>query len=324
MAETESRLSAEAHPNAVQPTLRHSSRLAITGGILLILLYALTWRWVETDAALLQRLWFLPGVGVVGAIIANASGTGGGVVFVPVFNALHDLGEMTLDPLQVTAVSMGIQAFGMSLGALRWTDRLYHQKPPAPLEARTRVRDFWLVSALVAAIAVPALLATQRLVPFDGHAVLLGYKTFSIILGIALIMATWTINFNAPERSALSKFDLAMLALIAIAGGAITALFSVGIGELVAFYLFLRHYPVLLCVGTACVISSLSVISGLVWHIEHGTVQWEVVLLAAPGAMLGALFARPVALWLGPRKLKTAGGAWIVLSALYLLWLNWG
>ena len=122
---------------------------------------------------------------------------------------------------------------------------------------------------------------------------MLGYKGFSILLGIALITATWTINRNTTERSEIAPVDLAVLALIAIPGGAITALFSVGIGELIAFYLFLRHYPVLLCVGTACIISSASVIAGLVWHIEQGTVQWEVVLLAAPGAMFGALLARP-------------------------------
>lgn len=318
MAEAESRL------NTVQPTLRHTSRFALAGGALLLAIYALSWAIVPTDAELLENLWFLPAVGVVGAIIANASGTGGGVVFVPVFNALRDLGEMSLDPLRVTAVSMGIQAFGMSLGAFRWTDRLYHQKPSAPLEAPTRTRDYWLVSLMVSAIAIPALLATQRLVPFDGQAVLLGYKTFSILLGLALIFATWTINRDVAERSELAPIDIFVLAAIAIPGGAITALFSVGIGELVAFYLFLRHYPVLLCVGTACVISSLSVIAGLFWHIENGMVQWEVVLLAAPGAMVGAFLARPIALWLGARKLKTAGGAWIVLSALYLLWLNWG
>lgn len=324
MAPPESRLSAEAHPNAVQPTLRHSSRLAIAGGILLALVYALGWHWVETDAALLRQLWFLPGVGVAGAIIANASGTGGGVVFVPVFNAMRDLGVMALDPLRVTAASMGIQVFGMSVGALRWTDRLYHQKPPAPLEALTGVRDYWLVCGLVLALSLPAMLATQRLCNFDGHAVLLGYKSFSIVLGLALLVATWTFNRNVPERRRIEPVDFAMLALISIPGGAITALFSVGIGELVAFYLFLRHYPMVLSVGTACVISSVSMIAGSLWHVQAGTVQWEVVLLAAPGAMLGAFLARPIALWLGPRKLKTYGAIWIVGSALYLLWLNWG
>lgn len=318
MAAPQSRL------NRVQPTLAHSSRLALLGGAVLLFAYAALWWLVPHDGALLERLWFLPGVGVVGAIIANASGTGGGVVFVPVFNALRELGTMALDPLQIVAVSMGIQAFGMSLGALRWTDRLYHQHDPAQLEARTRSGDYWLVSLAVLAVSLPAMLATQRLVAFDAQAVLLGYKTFSIVLGLALIAATWTINRAAPERDHLARADLVVLLLIAVPGGAITALFSVGIGELVAFYLFLRHYPMVLCVGTACVISAVSCIAGLVWHVEAGTVQWEVILLAAPGAMLGAFLARPIALWLGARRLKTAGGAWIVLSACYLIWLNWG
>lgn len=309
--------------NTVQPTLAHSSRLAIVGGTLLAALYVLVWLLLETNPALLTQLWFLPGVGVVGAIIANASGTGGGVVFVPVFNAMRDLGAMDLDPLRVTAVSMGIQAFGMSVGALRWTDRLYHQKPPSELEAQTRMRDYWLVCGLVLLLSVPALLATQRLFSFDGQAVLLGYKSFSIVLGVALLIATWTFNRDIPERTRLEPVDIAMLALISIPGGAITALFSVGIGELVAFYLFLRHYPILLSVGTACVISAISVAAGLIWHVDAGTVQWEVVLLAAPGAMFGAFLARPIALWLGPRKLKTLGAIWIVGSALYLLWPNW-
>lgn len=318
MAQAESRL------NTVQPTLGHSSALTLAGGALLVAAWAACWLVVDTDPALLRQLWFLPGVGVVGAIIANASGTGGGVVFVPVFNALRDHGVMALDPLQVVAVSMGIQAFGMSLGALRWTDRLYHQHRPGALEAQARPRDYWVVVAVVLTLALPALLATQRAVPFDGPSVLLGYKLFSIVLGIALIVATWTFNRALPERTRLERVDLAMLALIALPGGAITALFSVGIGELVAFYLFLRHYPVVLCVGTACVISAVSVLTGLVWHVGHETLVWEVVLLAAPGAMLGAFLARPIALALGPRKLKTFGGAWIVLSALYLLWLTFG
>jgi uncharacterized membrane protein YfcA len=309
--------------NRVQRALAHSSHLALVGGALLVAAYTALWWLVPYDPALLERLWFLPGVGVVGAIIANASGTGGGVVFVPVFNALRELGTMALDPLQVVAVSMGIQAFGMSLGGLRWTDRLYHQHAPAALEARTRPRDYWLVSGAVLALSLPAMLATQRLFAFDAHAVLLGYKTFSIVLGLALIAATWTVNREAPERTELAPTDLAALLLIAIPGGAITALFSVGIGELVAFYLFLRHYPMVLCVGTACVTSAVSCIAGLIWHVQAGSVEWEVVLLAAPGAMIGAFLARPIALWLGARRLKTAGGAWIVLSACYLVWLNW-
>ena len=289
---------------------------------MLALAYGALWIVVPFDTALLAQLWPLPGVGVVGAIIANASGTGGGVVFVPVFNALREWDALALTPLGVVAVSMGIQSFGMTLGGLRWTDRLFHQRKTASGEALARPRDYWTVCALVLAISTPALLATQRLLPFEPGAVLAGYKAFSILLGLALIVATWTYNRDLPERGALAPVDLAALALLAAPGGMLTAFFSVGIGELVAFYLFLRHYPMVLCVGTACVISSASCIAGLVWHVEAGAVQWEVVLLAAPGAMLGAFLARPIALWLGARRLKTAGGVWIAASALYLLWLD--
>ena len=148
-------------------------------------------------------------------------------------------------------------------------------------------------------------------------------KTYLLIsvLGLALIATTWTVNRERPERTSLSRIDLIVVMLLAIPGGFIPALFSVGVGELVALYLFIRHYPVLLCTGAACAISAVSVISGSIWHIDAGTMPWEVVVLAGPGAALGGFFARPIALWLGARRLKTLDGSWIVLSAIYLLWL---
>ena len=297
----------------------------MVGGAALVALYAGILLFAAYDPALLRALWFLPGIGVLGAAIANTSGTGGGVVFVPVFNALREHGVMTLDPLRVTAASMAIQCFGMTMGGLRWTDRLLHQsaKPSSSLEVCVRPRDFALVIFAVLALSLPAMLAMQRLTTVDGQLILLGYKTFSIFLGLALIITTWTINNNRPERSRLEKVDILALLLIALPGGALTALFSVGIGELVALYLFIRHYPVLLCTGAACVISSVSVLAGSIWHIESGTIPWEIVLLAGPGAALGGFLARPIALWLGARRLKTLDGAWIILSACYLIVLNW-
>ncbi|QUL37838.1 sulfite exporter TauE/SafE family protein [Erythrobacter sp. JK5] len=297
-------------------------RLVVIGGLVLLIAYGMLAASVAVDTDLLASLWFLPGVGAIGAIIANTSGTGGGVVFVPAFNALREHGVMSLEPLQVVGVSMAIQSFGMTMGALRWTDRLYHQPAPEPLHATVSPRDFFLVAGAVLALSLPAMLLTQRLAQFDQQDVLLAYKGFSILLGLALIVSTWTVNLARPEKGRIERFDLAVLLLIAIPGGAITALFSVGIGELVALYLFIRHYPVLLCTGVACLISSVSVIAGVIWHVEAGTIQWEVVLLAGPAAALGGFLARPIAIWLGARRLKTLDGAWIVLSALYLFWLN--
>jgi uncharacterized membrane protein YfcA len=300
-------------------------RLVIFGGAALVALYLGILLFATYDPVLIGQLWFLPGIGALAAVIANTSGTGGGVVFVPVFNGLREHGIMTLDPLRVTAASMAIQCFGMTIGGLRWTDRLLHQPVLAASsqEVRVRPRDFALVILAVLALSLPAMLAMQRLAMVDGQLILLGYKIFSIFLGLALIITTWTINHDRPERARLEKVDILILLLIAIPGGALTALFSVGVGELVALYLFIRHYPVLLCTGTACVISSVSVLVGIIWHIEIGTIAWEIVLLAGPGAVLGAFLARPIALWLGARKLKTLDGTWIVLSAVYLIVLNW-
>lgn len=312
-----------AQAEAAPPTMPlPPGRIVWAGSAVLLAAYIALWALVPTDPELLAKLWFLPGVGVVGAIIANTSGTGGGVVFIPVFNALREWGVMSLAPLSVVGVSMAIQSFGMTMGGLRWTDRLLHQPAPRALEANVQRRDFATVVLAVLALSLPAMLATQRLTAFDQHDVLYGYKAFSIALGCALIAATWTINAARPEHARLARIDLIVLLALAIPGGMLTALFSVGIGELVALYLFIRHYPVLLCTGAACVISAVSCIAGTVWHIEAGTIPWEVLLLSAPTAALGGFLARPIALWLGAKRLKTLDGSWIVLSALYLLWLN--
>ena len=298
-------------------------RLVLAGGAVLLLMYLSILLFATYDPQLIGQLWFLPGIGMLAAVIANTSGTGGGVVFVPVFNALREHGIMTLDPLRVTAASMAIQSFGMTVGGLRWTERLLDQPVASATEVRVRPRDYALVILAVLALSLPAMWAMQRLTAVDGHLILLGYKAFSIFLGLALIITTWTINHNRPERGRLEPVDIAVLLLIAVPGVALTALFSVGVGELVALSLFTRHSPVLLCTGTACVISSVSALVGSIWHIQIGTMSWEIVLLAAPGAVFGAFLARPIALWLGARRLKTLDGTWIVLSAVYLIVLNW-
>lgn len=289
------------------------------GAVLLAAGYAAIWMLAPLNPGLLRALWFLPGIGLLGATVANTSGTGGGVVFIPVFNILRDSGVMSLDRTQVVAASFLIQCFGMTMGALRWTTGL-HRQPPEEREAT--LFDFWRVIALVLVLSIPTMLATQRLARFDPHDVLLGFKGFSILLGIAVIATTWTVNRTRPPLEHVHAGDYGAVAAIALLGGFVTALFSVGVGELVALYLFIRHYPVVLCTGTAVVISALSCLAAAPFHVASGTVVWEVVALAAPGALLGGYLARPLALWLGARRLKTLDGGWIIASSLYLILLN--
>ena len=291
-------------------------RLGVT---ILVMAYASVFVFVRLDPMLLKHLAFVPAIGVLGATIANTSGTGGGVVFVPVFNILRHVRVMSLDRVQVVAASFLIQSFGMSMGALRWGTGIYASQAP---DGGIRVRDFWRIVVVVASISIPVMLATQQFAHFDPHHVLVAFKVFSITLGVALIATTWTINHTRAEQTQLQRLDLLALIALSMIGGFVTALFSVGIGELVALYLFIRNYPLVTSTGSAVIVSSLSMLAGAPFHILAGHVRWEVVMLAAPGALLGAFFARSLALWLGSKRLKTADGLWIILSSVYLIVLN--
>lgn len=303
---------------------RRLGAVTALGGACLLAGYAAIWWLAPLSPQLLSELWFIPAIGLFGATIANTSGTGGGVVFVPLFTILRDAGVMALDPAQVVATSFLIQCFGMSVGALRWSTGIYSvpdQQRASPSHALS-IRGYWSVVALVLLFSLPAMLATQQLAGFDPHDVLLAFKCFSIALGLAVIATTWTVNRTRPPRQRVLWWDFVVLAGLGAAGGFVTALFSVGVGELVALYLFIRHYPVSLCTGTAVTISAISVLAGAPFSIVHGYVVWDVVVLAVPGAMLGGYLARPLALWLGAKRLKTIDGCWIVASSLYLILLN--
>jgi uncharacterized membrane protein YfcA len=294
-------------------------KIVAIGAAALVIGYLTIWAFAPLSPRLIGALWFLPPIGLLGATIANTSGTGGGVVFVPVFNILRSAHIMALNPTQVVAASFLIQCFGMTMGALRWSAGLHHQPRG---ERPVSTADYWRVIGIVLLGSLPVMLATQRLAHFDAHDVLLSFKAFSILLGIAVIATTWTVNRTRETLPQVVALDFVVLAVIGVVGGFVTALFSVGVGEMVALYLFIRHYPVVLCTGAAVTISSISMLAGAPFHILAGNVVWEVVVLAGPGAALGGYLARPIALWLGANRLKTLDGCWIVASSLYLIVLN--
>ena len=101
---------------------------------------------------------------------------------------------------------------------------------------------------------------------------------------------------NRTERPAeLSQMDIWALAGIGILGGGATAMFSVGVGELMALYLFLRRFPLEVCVPPAVIVSALSVLSGTPYHLFNGDLVFEILVFAAPAVMLGGFLARRLA-----------------------------
>lgn len=96
-----------------------------------------------------------------------------------------------------------------------------------------------------------------------------------------------------------------------------TAWLSVGVGEIVAFYLILRRFDVTLSVAAAVVISAISVWSAAPEQLLFGQQAiWQVMALAGPGAVIGGLIARHLVIKLGAHRLKLFFASWLLIIGL--------
>lgn len=297
--------------------------------VLLAIAYTLLLRESALDLAILMGLWFFFPVGIMGAIIANATGTGGGVVFVPIFAALKD-GAIALPPelLQIAtlkaeesvAVSFTIQCFGMSIGALTWAYGIFVKDSLAWNE---KVSSQTLAALVFAPLAtgLPALLLTQAFVEVEGDQLIVWFKIFSLSLGTILLIFTWAQRRQAAKdrKVWVSPGEIWVLLGIGVIGGAVTALFSVGIGEFLAIYLILRRFPTKVAIAVAVWVSVVCVITGFWDGYFGGLVRLEIALIAVPGAVVGGFLAKGIASVLGSLWLKTLASIWIIASSLYLL-----
>lgn len=291
--------------------------LTLGGAAVLAIAYVCILVFAPLDAERLGLFWPFSALGLAGALVANSTGVGGGVVFVPAFSMLRETGVMALSPAQAVGISFAIQCFGMSVGSLTWLNRFY--RPEAAGGDALLRPMLWRILGLVLLTGLPMLLLMQHIIAVDADFAFLLFKLFSIGLGSALLVQLALTGKDAPDRTGLARMDLIAIPLIGLAGGTATAMFSVGIGELLALYLFLRRFPLDICVATAVIGSAISVLTGLGLHIQAQNLVWEILVFAAPAVMLGGFLARRLAHWLGAFRLKFATGIWIIASSAILL-----
>lgn len=245
------------------------------------------------------------GLGVLGAIFANSTGAGGGVVFIPAF------AQLGFTEAQAVATSFGIQCFGMTAGAMAWGQFYSRERKPCG-----HWRPFLPIVVICSLSSVSGLWTVFLFDAAPPAAVAPMFASFSLFLGVSIIV-TVLLRGNGTSRSSLASFDLLALTIIAYGGGAVTAWLSVGVGEFVAFYLILRRYDVTLSVAAAVVISALSVWSAAPEQLLLGqAANWEVIAFAGPGAVVGALIAKPLVLKLGAERLKLFFGSWLLVIGL--------
>ena len=278
-------------------------------------------------ARFFSHIWLFAPIGVFGAIIANSTGTGGGVVFVPAFNSLSgasDMGmipmDISVDPVKTIGISFLIQCFGMSVGSCVWIHRFFGS---GQVSRHDHVDGYNFIAIVfaVCAMALPSLVLTQFFLfaDVDGKALLTAFKWFSLVLGIVLLVFTWALKRIKPSRFVPDFTDYYWFLGLGAVGGVLTAFFSVGVGELIAVYMILRKFPTTSAIAVAVVVSVLTVIAGAGYHVANGNIVWPVALTAIPGAMIGGFVARLFAAWLGPLWLKTFASLWIIFSSAFLI-----
>ncbi len=239
-------------------------------------------------------------LGTLGAIFANSTGAGGGVVFIPMFAQLNFTEQQSI------ATSFAIQCFGMTAGAVTWWYHYKTEKFDQKLWPGFK-RTIGVVS-FSSILALGSVFYWQIQSPASLHT---SFSWFSLLLGLFIMVTVYLIK-DQRNTSKIERFDYLALLIIGGLGGTLTAWLSVGVGELLVIYLIIRRFDIEMAVAAAVVVSALSVWSA-VGHI-HQQVYWQVLLFAGPGAVLGGVFAKTLVTYLSATRLKLFFSCWLLLS----------
>lgn len=248
-------------------------------------------------------------LGITGAIFANTTGAGGGVVFVPFFN------QLSMSTQSIVATSFAIQCCGMTAGALTW---FRHYKAVEIFNPDWKMLPKALL--LTTIFSVTGIVLTQYLL--SGFALGLqdslhiGFGVFSILLALAIYASIPLLN-KTIFNNTLTRYDLIMLALVALAGGIVTAWLSVGVGELVAVYLILRGFSITFAIALAVILSAFTVWSAIPYHIFISeAVYYQILLFAGAGAIIGGLVAKTLVMRFSIVKLKIFFATWVMIMGI--------
>ena len=291
--------------------LKHTSSFAVI--TLLVIIWLVCLFSLGQPVELLSHYGGFSLLGIIGAVFANATGAGGGVVFVPVFK------HLAFSPQNIVATSFAIQCCGMTAGALSWWQhyKAANNTPTIP--------GAWSALPQAIALTVPASWCGITMAQYASHIPLLavasgnvdqlhlGFGVFSVLLAVVIFASIPLMN-RVVWRHHFAMADIPALILVAFVGGAITAWLSVGVGELVAVYLIVRGFNVTMAIAVAVILTAFSVWIGVIYHVLiTDAVVWPVVLFAGAGAIIGGRLAKYVVLAFSVKKLKLFFGLWVLL-----------
>jgi len=275
-----------------------------------LLLFLLSWvillLFIENTAVLITQYWYFFIIGLTGAIVANSTGAGGGIIFIPFFATLGITATESL------ATSIVIQSFGMSAGAIGWLSSIKDSEHFShnSLDLLKTILIFTAPTAIAGVLIAQYVIANP---PFQMVDI---FRAFSAFFGATLLFITLLKKSQTHTKYHLNAVDKYMLIVASFIGGLVTSWISIGIGEIIAILLIMRHIPIMLAVSVGVCLSALSVLAATPFHITQSNPVWEIILFAAPAAVIGGTFARFLSFRLGPVRLKIFFASWILATAI--------
>ena len=294
-----------------KPTAPHFSwqKIALLATVVLLIPVIILFLFIENPIQLISEYGQFFFLGLAGAIVANSTGAGGGIVFIPAFTSMGVIGVSAL------GTSLAIQCFGMTAGSLSWLYSMYSQR----LDGKGTLQLIYQLLILSGISSVSGMLSAQYYFSPPVWPIEEIFKYFSIFFGIVLLFAILRRNKNGQTHNRLRRRDIPLITIVCFLGGVITSWISIGVGEWLAILLFFLGYPTMAVVCVAVCISSIVVISGIPYHIwVVDSISWQILLFAAPAAILGGSIARLLSERLGPVRLKIFFSIWVLATGLFM------
>jgi len=264
-------------------------------------------QWVISKLLDFYQFFFL---GLGGAIVANSTGAGGGIVFIPAFATLG------LSPSEALSTSILIQCFGMTAGAISWFVSFKNREA-----VFQRYRKFMLSAVLTAGCSAVAGAVMSQLWFRSGITIsmITVFSVLSILFGLILLFSNL---FSGPKtfpKAIMTQSDYLFMIPLCFIGGVITSVISIGVGEILLILLFLRKYPMHVSIFVAVCVSAITVISCAPYQIlVEQSVAWDIVAFAAPAAIVGGILGRYFALMLGASRVKIFCALWILTTGILI------
>ncbi len=284
-------------------------KITLLAAVVLLIPLIILFLFIENPIQLISEYGQFFFLGLAGAIVANSTGAGGGIVFIPAFTSMGVIGVSAL------GTSLAIQCFGMTAGSLSWLYSMYSQR----LDGKGALQLIYQLLVLSGISAVLGMLSAQYYFSPPVWPIEEIFKYFSIFFGIVLLFAILRRNKNKQTHNRLRRRDIPVITIVCFLGGVITSWISIGAGEWLAILLFFLGYPTMAVVCVAVCISSIVVLAGIPYHIwVVDSISWQILLFAAPAAILGGSIARLLSERLGPVRLKIFFSIWVLATGLFM------